>query len=117
MIPPVYSLLSSSPGVVAIVVDRIGEHGRIFPLELRPYITWQIVSGGADAQLDTGRACHDRSTVQVDCWHASSSGLALLADAARTALEQESYFAGVIADEQDAETRLYRFGMQFDFII
>ena len=117
MIPPVYLLLHASAEVVALVADRIGEHGRVFPQETRPYITWQIVSGGTDAQLDRGRACHDRSTVQVDCWHADSSGLAALAEAVRTALESDCYFVGPAADEQDDETRLYRFGLLFDFIL
>jgi hypothetical protein len=117
MIPPVYSLLSADPDVTAIVGDRIGEHGVLFAKELRPYLTWQIAAGAGEVSLDTGRACHDRVTVQVDCWHPDSAGIARLAGAVRTALESESYYVGVTSDGRDAETLLYQFGMYFDFIL
>lgn len=117
MIPPVYSLLSDSDDVVAIVADRIGEHGAINAKETRPYITWQIVAGAAEVQLDAGRAEHDRAVVQIDCYSPSSAQVGALAQAARTAVESESYFTGHTADDRDAETLLYHFGMQFDFIL
>ena len=85
MIPPVYALLAAAPDVVAIVADRIGEHGTVFATELRPYITWQIVGGGAEVGLDKGRACHDRSMVQLDCYHANSGAVQALRQGGRTA--------------------------------
>lgn len=117
MIPPVYALLAASSAVTAIVADRIGGSGELMPNETRPYVTWQCVSGYGEATLDIGRAPDDRVTVQVDCWHASEKGRRALADAVRTALESDSVFSGLIADEKDAETGLYRLGMTFDFIL
>ena len=117
MIPPVYSLLKSSPSVVAIIADRIGAHGQVLPNETRPYITWQIVSGTGDNTLDRGRAPNDRVSVQIDCYHATEPGLRSLVNAARTALESDSYYVGLIVDERDAETLLFRMALQFDFII
>lgn len=117
MIPPVYALLSGASAVTGIVADRIGAHGQVLPTETRPYVTWQMVSGAGELVLDKGRAPDDRVSVQVDCYHTSAAGLRALADAVRTALESDSYYTGLIADERDAETALYRLGMQFDFIL
>jgi hypothetical protein len=116
MIPPVYSLLKASTEVTAIVVDRIGEHGVIFANELRPYLTWQIVSGIGEVILDKGRSPHDRIQVQVDCWHKTSAGVVDLAEAVRSAIESDAYYSGTVADERDAETLLYRLSLQFDFL-
>lgn len=117
MIPPVYNLLHASSAVTAIVADRIGAHGQVLPNELRPYITWQIVSGTGDNTLDKGRAPNDRVSVQVDCYHADEAGLRTLVNATRSTLESDSYYVGLVADERDAETRLFRMALQFDFII
>lgn len=117
MIPPVYDLLSGSSAVTAIIGDRIGAHGHVLPGEMRPYITWQIVSGSADNTLDKGRAPDDRVSVQIDCYHASAAGIRALANAARSAVESDSYYTGLVADERDSETSLYRLAMQFDFIL
>ena len=117
MIPPVYDLLAASPAVVAIVSDRIGAHGQVLPSETRPYITWQIISGTADNTLDKGRAPNDRATVQIDCYHNTEPGLRSLSDAVRSAVESDSYYVGLVADERDAETRLFRYALQFDFVL
>lgn len=117
MTPPVYNLLHASPTVVGIVADRIGAHGQVFPDELRPYITWQTVSGNGELTLDRGRAPNDRASVQIDCYHATESGLRTLTEAARSAVESDSYYVGLVADERDEETRLFRMALQFDFVL
>ena len=117
MSPPVYALLSASPAVVALVADRIGAHGEVFPGELRPYLTWKMVSGFADNTLDKGRAPNDRVTVQIDCYHPTEAGLRALSNAARSAVESGAYYTGLVADERDPDTQLYRLGLQFDFIL
>ena len=117
MRPPVYSLLAASAPVVAIVGDRIGAHGEVFAREVRPYVTWQSVSGGAEITLDRGRAPNDRVSVQVDFWHPTEAGLVTLVEAGRTALESACYVVGLVADEKDDATGLYRQSLQFDFIL
>ena len=117
MIPPVYDLLHASSAVVAIVADRIGAHGQVIPTEVRPYITWQLVSGTGDNTLDRGRAPNDRASVQLDCYHKTEAGLRSLVNAARSALESDGYYVGLMVDERDAETQLFRMALQFDFIV
>ena len=117
MIPPVYQLLAASPAVGAIVGDRIGASGEVFANETRPYVTWQCISGFGELTLDRGRAALDRVTVQVDCWHNTTAGRRKLAEAVRAALEGDGVYTGLAADERDAETGLYRWGFQFDFIL
>lgn len=117
MIPPVYNLLHASPAVVAIVADRIGAHGQVLPNETRPYITWQMISGSGEIVLERGRAPADRVSVQIDCYHATEKGLRELTEAVRSAVESDSYYVGLVADERDEETRLFRMALQFDFVL
>lgn len=117
MIPPVYALLKASPAVVAIVSDRIGAHGQVLPDELRPYVTWQCISGTGENTLDKGRAPSDRVSVQVDFYHSTESGLRSLSEAGRSALESASYYVGLVSDERDAYTLLFRLALQFDFVL
>lgn len=114
MIPPIYDLLSGSPAVVAIVDDRIGSHGRVLPNETRPYITWQTVGGSPENQLPGGRALIDRARVQIDCWHQTEPGLRALVEAARIAVESQCYVVGIVADERDSATGLFRFSFDVE---
>lgn len=117
MIPPVYALLKASAPVVAIVADRIGAHGQVMPDELRPYITWQVVNGAGENTLDKGRAPADRASVQIDFYHSTEAGLRALSEAGRNAVESASYYVGLVADERDADTLLFRLALQFDFVL
>lgn len=118
MLPPVFQALKASAAVKAIVgtnPPRIYRHG-IAPQDVtRPYITWQVIAGAPENHL-SGTPPTDRMPVQVDCWHATDTGVESLARAARDAIEPTAHCTGgPIVDERDAETRLYRIALQFDF--
>lgn len=117
MLPPVFQILKASAAVKAIVgtnPPRIYRHGRAPQDATRPYVTWQVVSGVPENHLsDTPPV--DRMSVQVDCWHPSDAGIEDLASAVRDAGEAAGHCTGVIVDERDAETKLYRLSLQFDF--
>ena len=115
MFPKVYQTLQANPAVVAIVGDRIGRHGEVAQTEVRPYIVWQIVIGDPYENL-SGTPCGDFTTVQLDCYHQTDAGVEQLAKAVRAALDAELIVNRVRIDIRDPDTRLYRVGLDADFI-
>ncbi len=117
MFPPVFQTLKASADVKAVVgtnPPRIYRHGDAPQDVARPYITWQLVSGVPENNLsDTPPA--DRQTVQVDCWHQTDAGIEILAEAVRDAIEPTAHMTATLIDAREAETKLYRVSMQFDF--
>lgn len=114
MLPKVYRTIHT-PEVAAIVGDRIGRHGEISQTETRPYIVWALISD-ADYQQLSGPACADLNSVQIDCWHAEDAGVETLAAAVRSALDAAGINNRIVINDRDTETRLYRIGMDADFI-
>lgn len=122
MLPPVFRTLMNSADFQNFVVTgsrppRIYRHGQA-PQDVAkqgPYATWQVVSGVPENNLSDVPDI-DRQTVQVDCWHPDDKGIELMGKAARDAIEPVAHMTQVVADFQDSETRLYRWGAQFDFI-
>ena len=115
MFPPVYRTLRANAAVVAIVGDRIGRHGEIAQDESRPYITWQIIVGQPYDNLSSA-PCGDFTTVQIDCYHGDDAGIEALANAVRASLDAELICNRVTANLRDTDTRLYRVGLDADFI-
>lgn len=115
MFPPVYQTLRANSAVIAIVGDRIGRHGEVAQTETRPYITWQIVVGTPHDNLSS-TPCSDFTTVQIDCYHATDSGVATLAGAVRDALDADRTINRVSVNNRDPDTKLYRVGLDADFI-
>ncbi len=114
MFPKVYRTLSTS-AVTEIVADRIGAHGQVAQDEMRPYIVWQIVTGSPYDNLSTAPG-GDFTTVQIDCYHSTEAGAVRLAKAARAALDAELIVNRVVVNNRDPETKLYRVGLEADFI-
>ncbi len=54
-------------------------------------------------------------TVQIDCWHNTSAGVIALAESVRAAIEPHAHVTGYPINARDAETQLYRFGLQLDW--
>lgn len=123
MLPPIFQALKASSAVKAIVGSnppRIYRHGKVpdstpdRPIR-EPYITWFSLNF-PENNLSDPPPC-DRTTVQVDCWHQTDSGVELLARAARDALEQIGVMTSGVADDFEPETKLYRMSLQVDVFI
>lgn len=104
-----------TPAVSAIVDDRIGRHGEVSQNEPRPYIVWQIVTGSAFDNLSTAPS-GDFTTVQIDCYHKADGGVEQLAEAVRAALDAALIVNRVVVNNRDPDTKLYRVGLEADFI-
>lgn len=115
MFPPVYTTLRANATVLATVGDRIGRHGEIEQDATRPYIVWQIVSDNPYTVLSDA-PCADFSTTQIDIYSPTDAGAADLAVAVRAALDTAQVVNRVVVNLREPDTRLYRVGMEADFI-
>ena len=114
MLPPIYPTLSAWPAVSALVGTRIYPHADAPQDVTAPYVTW-FMAGGAPVNTLSEPPLVDLMTAQVDCWHATSAGVVQLASAVRDAIEPHAHITGYPINARDAETQLYRFGLQLDW--
>lgn len=120
MIPPIFTTLSVAAPVTAII--GAGNACRCYPFGFAPqgtqipYVTWTTVSGLPMNKLTQGSFC-DAMRAQVDCWSSSGAGALALADAVRAALEPVGVCVSLNLNEKDAETQIYRYSMDFEFIV
>jgi hypothetical protein len=113
MLPNLFQILKSDSDVSAIVASRIYRHGDAPQDVTKPYITWFLVSGTPENNLSDPPPV-DRMSCQVDCWHPTDLGIDDLAGKVRKALETAGHVTGIIINERDAETRLFRIAFQVD---
>ena len=115
MFPRVYQTLRANTSVSTLVGERIGAHGEIEQTEGRPYVTYQTVSGVAHDNLSDAPGS-DFTTVQIDCYATTQATAKLLALSVREALDAELIVNRVILTGREPDTRLFRVGIEADFI-
>lgn len=116
MFPPIYALLTDDPAVYGIVNIRVFPHGEAPQDTTKPYVTWFLVTSAPENNLSAIPNV-DKCTVQIDCWHKSSSGVVELATAVRNAIESSGHVIGIIINQREPDTRLYRLAMQYDYFL
>ena len=116
MLPPIYPTLAAWPAVAAIVGSRVYPHADAPQDVTAPYVTWFLAGGAPEITLSEPPPV-DRMTVQIDCWHNTSAGVIALAESVRAAIEPHAHVTGYPINARDAETKLYRFGLQLDWLL
>jgi hypothetical protein len=119
MLPPIFNVLKNSAPVTALIGTnpvRAYRHGYApqEPATVRPYVTWQLVSG-VPANTLSELPSIDQNTIQVDCWSEGDAQVETLAQAVRDAIEPHAHMTGVIIDSRETDTKLYRISLQFDW--
>ncbi len=115
MFPPVLQTIIT-PAVQAIVGERIAPFGEIDQDASRPYVTWFIVAGQPFDAL-AAPPCGDMTTVQLDCWSPDARQCRALAEAIRAALDAANVCNRLVLNRRETSgSRLYRIGMEADFI-
>lgn len=116
MLPNIYQILRESAQVKAIVgasPSRIYRHESAPQDTTKPYITWLVITGLPQNTLSEAPEI-DAMSVQIDCWHQTDKGVEALAVAVRDAMEVVSHMTGIILNEREQQTKLYRVALQFD---
>ncbi|HKK31098.1 MAG TPA: DUF3168 domain-containing protein [Alphaproteobacteria bacterium] len=117
MLPAVFPILAGDSGVTGFIGTspaRVYRHGDAPQTVVAPYVTWFVVSGTPENELDELPKV-DNYTVQVDCWSDSDAEVEQMAAAVRDALEAEYHMTAVGPNGRDPETKRYRIGMSFTF--
>lgn len=116
MLPPIFTTLRAVGAVTAIIGNppRVYRHGEAPQDVTKPYVTWSIVAGVPENNLSDVPQI-DRLPIQVDCWHTTDAGIEALATAIRDSLEPVCHMTGILLDEREPETKLYRISLQFDY--
>lgn len=114
MLPNLFSLLSASTAVKAIIGSnpvRVYRHGSAPQGVVAPYVT-QIGVGQTPENDLSGTPPVDASRVQVSCWSdntgTGSLGVETLASAVRRAIEPRWHILDVRDMGRDPETQRYR---------
>ena len=115
MFPNVYETLRANATVKSVVGEKIGRHGSMPQQTEPPYITWFTVSGQPEDQI-SGAPDTDVDTVQIDCWSSKDDEVVSLARAVRDALDAAGIANRVVVDTRETDTKLYRVGIDADFI-
>jgi len=117
MLPKVFPVLKT-PAVLAIVGGdpvRIFRHGAAPQDTAKPYVTWFEVGGQPYDQI-SGPPCGDFDSVQIDCWSMDDTQVETLARAVRDAVDAAGFANRLVINHRDPDTKLYRIGLQADFI-
>lgn len=119
MLPVIFPWIADDPAVTALIGSdpvRFYRHGKAPQNVQAPYVTWFLVSGLPENQLD-GVPPIDRFSVQIDCWSNNTGDgdeeVVELAKAIRDAIEPHAHMTGIPIDSQDPDTQRYRMGMTF----
>lgn len=121
MLPPIFTLLQASAAVRAVLGARPRVfHGSAPQVErtaqagARPFVVWFVVAGVPQNTLGETPS-HERVTVQLDVYATSDSEADDIGAAIRDQMEAASHMTDWRSSGQDAETRLYRRSLDFDY--
>ncbi len=118
MLSPVFRTIATQ-AVQALVATRIYGFGSAPQGVQRPYITWLTVSDAPYEQL-SGPPVGDNDTVQIDCYAGPADDQEVicvdLAKAVRDALDAAGISNRVVVNHRETDTKLFRIGLQADFI-
>jgi hypothetical protein len=115
MLPNVYEQLRTNATIVSLVNKRIYRHGAAPQDVAKPYITWSV-SMNMPQDVLNAQPCHDKDTVQIDCWSETDQEIENLAYAVRAALDSTLISNRIMLDTRENDTKLYRISIEADFI-
>lgn len=119
MIAPIFPVCAASPAVQALLG---GSMLRLYPFGMQdtvvvyPYAVWQNVTGAPENYL-AQRPDVDAFTLQVDAYADTVDEVIAVAAALRDAIEPHAYITRWGGQEQDPETKRYRYSFDVDWIV
>lgn len=118
MIPPVFEVLSASATVKAHLGTppkmRLFPFGEATQDTIKPYATWQLISG-VPANYLNQRPDMDDFRAQIDVWALTQSSAIAVAQAIRDAIEPHAHIVNAGNTTRDPETKNYRYMIDVEF--
>lgn len=119
MIAPIFSVCAASPDVISLLgrsPTRLYPFGMQDDAVIYPYAVWQNIGGGPENYLNQ-RPDADTFTLQVDVYADSPDEVVSVAQALRDAIETRANITRWGNQEQDAETKRYRYSFDVDWTV
>ncbi|MCU5775230.1 tail completion protein gp17 [Winslowiella arboricola] len=119
MIAPIFKVCAASADVIALLGYsplRFYPFGQNADVPTYPYAVWQNITGVPENYL-AGRPDADSYTLQVDMYANSVEQVIEVARALRDAIEPHAYITRWGNQEQDSETKRYRYSFDVDWIV
>lgn len=118
MIPPVFEVLSASAAVKTYLGTppnlRLYPFGEATQNTVKPYATWQLISGVPANYL--GQLPNmDDYRIQIDIWGQTQASALLVAQAIRDAIEPYAHIVNAGNTTRDTETKNYRYMIDAEF--
>ena len=111
MIPPIFTTVSASSAVTAIIGTnpvRLYAAGYAPQNVAKPYATYQVISGSPENYLNQVPD-HDEYGIQIDCFAQSYNDVINLAKAIRDSVEPVAHITAWRGGGKENETMLYRY--------
>ncbi len=119
MIAPIFTVCAASADVRVVLGDspvRLYPFGQNPDAPVYPYAVWQNITGGPENYL-SGRPDADGFTIQVDIYADTADEVIAVARALRDAIEPRAYITRWGEQDQDSETKRYRYSFDVDWIV
>jgi hypothetical protein len=117
MYPPVFSILSGSSAVKALLGDPV----RVYPFDqapqdvVVPYAKWQLITGNPENYMKD-RPDADRFDIQMDIYAPDQDASLAIGKAIRNALEPFAYITRWGGQGMDPDTKRWRVSFDVSFI-
>lgn len=123
MTPPIFELANADAAVRALLAPltpsnakiRLSPFGIASQGVVKPYAVWQLIGGEPENYLADVPDV-DETTTQVDVYAETSIASRNIAIALRDVFQQHAYITSWVAEQQDADTKLYRTTFHVDWI-
>lgn len=117
--PPIFQVAASDPGVT----DLLGANPtRLYLFGMAPdtpagtYCVWQVVNGSPESYL-AGRPDVEAYGLQVDVYGTTAAAARAAGHAIEYAVELSATITSYNGETKDAETGLYRYSFDVDWIV
>jgi hypothetical protein len=116
MLPPIFTTLQASATVRSLLGarPRVYRFGEAPQNDSKPYAVWQIVSGVPENTLSETPSI-DRDSIQIDVYSKTDAEIEDIAIAIRDQMETVTHMTAFRTPPREADTRLYRISMDFDY--
>jgi hypothetical protein len=117
---PIFKLARADPTIIALLesnnILRIWKFGRAPDEPEAPYVTWQMITGDSNGNLDS-RPVSDNAIIQIDVYATDEDVVDQVAKAIRYAIELDCYVVRYGEADNDPVTGMPHYSFDVSWIV
>lgn len=117
---PIFKLARADPAVKELLesndILRVWRFGYAPEQPEAPYVTWQLISGQPNNNIDS-RPASDHAIIQIDVYATDADIVDQVADAIRSAIELDSYIVRYGEADNDPVTNMPHYSFDVSWIV